>query len=661
MDDDRNIGRGVADARAGEALERAAASGAAELATYNDLISFVSANESLHKSEQQERNRISSLMQFLEHLGQAVTDPVGQELGAGLNTALISFVAAKKAEGLASGSLANMRSHIRQWSRFWESHVALKAEPKFAGFTEAFEHYLEKFRKAGGSTSMRALSRAAGLHSHYLAHARSRGIGIANLSAESVARLEEHLGAPTTSLTRFCSLVVGNLSKLNEEKKGGTEYAQLIQKLQKEPYALKEYPPRLLAEVRDFIRFKTTNSPAPLKRNLKWGVRPKSRYVGTKARFNLISLDGKRFSPAATIFVGQVERFFGFLVTLGHSPERFSLVQMCDVSLLSQYLDFAEARVGVVTKGATDLILTAQAFLFNNGGWIYQQPRFASLLLEPVDSQRWPEWCAARDKELSDLYKDLKKDRTQKKGRDVRAPIKQILERQHPVTALFEMVENMERYLDKHRSMPNVLDYSQKMVLERDLIIFKIMIPQPLRANMLTEMTYKPDNSGNLYQREGGHWAIKFNAEDFKNEAGAASDRPYDVALPEDLTPDIDAYINEVRPRFPYRSEKVFVPTKSGPTMEDGTHGNQWFNTMIRSRSRQFIPGCVGFGPHAIRHIVATEYIKNNPGSYMVAAHILHDKLETVIKAYAHLEAADGHRVYTAYLGGLTAEWRKGR
>ena len=33
MDDDRNIGRGVADARAGEALERAAASGAASFET----------------------------------------------------------------------------------------------------------------------------------------------------------------------------------------------------------------------------------------------------------------------------------------------------------------------------------------------------------------------------------------------------------------------------------------------------------------------------------------------------------------------------------------------------------------------------------------------------------------------------------------------------
>jgi len=81
---------------------------------------------------------------------------------------------------------------------------------------------------------------------------------------------------------------------------------------------------------------------------------------------------------------------------------------------------------------------------------------------------------------------------------------------------------------------------------------------------------------------------------------------------------------------------------------------------MLLSRSKQFLPGCPGFGPHAIRHIVATDYIKNNPASYIVAADILHDKLETVMSAYAHLKAADGHRVYLGYRSLVAEAWKKG-
>ena len=77
-------------------------------------------------------------------------------------------------------------------------------------------------------------------------------------------------------------------------------------------------------------------------------------------------------------------------------------------------------------------------------------------------------------------------------------------------------------------------------------------------------------------------------------------------------------------------------------------------------RTRQFIPGCPGFGPHAVRHIVATDYIKNNPNGFQIAADVLHDKLQTVLTHYAHLKAADGHRHYQQYLQGVRGNWRKG-
>ncbi|MDQ1274405.1 MAG: hypothetical protein QG591_3035, partial [Planctomycetota bacterium] len=60
------------------------------------------------------------------------------------------------------------------------------------------------------------------------------------------------------------------------------------------------------------------------------------------------------------------------------------------------------------------------------------------------------------------------------------------------------------------------------------------------------------------------------------------------------------------------------------------------------------------------RHIIATEYLKNNPNGYQVVANILHDKLETVLGEYAHLKIADGFSHWVSYLEGRIETIKKG-
>ena len=92
-------------------------------------------------------------------------------------------------------------------------------------------------------------------------------------------------------------------------------------------------------------------------------------------------------------------------------------------------------------------------------------------------------------------------------------------------------------------------------------MIVKILTAQPLRVKMLREMKYREDNTGNLYKRKTGEWCIRFSPEDFKNEAGAASDKAYDIPLPKDLYEDIEYYLSHVRrsPDF-IQNDSVFVP-----------------------------------------------------------------------------------------------------
>jgi integrase len=60
------------------------------------------------------------------------------------------------------------------------------------------------------------------------------------------------------------------------------------------------------------------------------------------------------------------------------------------------------------------------------------------------------------------------------------------------------------------------------------------------------------------------------------------------------------------------------------------------------------IPG--GIFPHAYRHAVATDILKNDTSKVEVAAAALHDTAETVRRNYAHLLVADRHSHYQDYL-----------
>ena len=54
-----------------------------------------------------------------------------------------------------------------------------------------------------------------------------------------------------------------------------------------------------------------------------------------------------------------------------------------------------------------------------------------------------------------------------------------------------------------------------------------------------------------------------------------------------------------------------------------------------------YMPGQTPFRGHAIRHIIATDYLKRNPGDYITVAKLLHDELSTVLREYAHLQVDD--------------------
>ena len=85
---------------------------------------------------------------------------------------------------------------------------------------------------------------------------------------------------------------------------------------------------------------------------------------------------------------------------------------------------------------------------------------------------------------------------------------------------------------------------------------------------------------------------------------------------------------------------------------EDGNRLDN-FSRLVSRLTRSYIPGCMGFGPHSFRHIVATDWLKKHPNDFLTVSELLGDTVETVIREYAHLKQDVAFSRYETYVSGL--------
>ncbi len=635
------------------------------ISTYADLLAFFERLEAPELGEQQAKNRVSALNQFLLHVGSTMMDPVGQELGDDqFLPTLAAFVADGKAKGRGDGTLNNLKTAMRQWADTYKKMREVEQAPTFTRVCDALRYYLDKAILDGHIKNVQQASIAVGLKDRYLSKFMfKKEHGFKPRTLKFIADLEVLLKTPTTALTRFGHQNFGPVQQL------GTAYGKKLSELAAKPYRLNGLTPTLLKEVREFIKFKVAPSAMPLNRNKSWRVKQKSEFGKSEAKFLDVSLDGKTFSASAMLFVNEMESFFGTLQQLGYDTTKFSLAYLTDFTLIRAYVDFMHERAGAITRTSMLVVTSAQGLMLKmikhgrekEFGFLLQHPVYADRLLTPIPRSEWSAWCASQVLFLKQYTGELKEGNHIKKGRNPEDPIRSILERKHPITALLEISENMSAFFEKNERFMSKQD---DMVFQRDLLLFSMLPTQPMRISMFAKMTHRADNTGHLYQKKDGCWAIRFLASDFKNEKGAASDKDYDIPLEEELWPKVEHYLHKVRPLFNDARPNVFVSYNFGNKQQigkikDGRGDVLILSLAVTKRSQKFLPECSGFGPHSVRHIVATDYIKNNPNGFQVAADVLHDRLDTVIKHYAHLKAADGHKFYQEWFAKVRNDWRK--
>jgi hypothetical protein len=316
-------------------------------------------------------------------------------------------------------------------------------------------------------------------------------------------------------------------------------------------------------------------------------------------------------------------------------------------------------------------------------------------------------------------------------SRDPFEPVLDIIrERQHPITALFDLSSRLE-------SLTPLLERGSKEVLAchgRSIFQVRLIGSNPLRCENFSMMTHIPQShdsferareiylrckkekrvpdlselyvettgNSNLYQKRDGSWRLRFDERDFKNERGVDNERgvrqaAYDVPVIPNVWPSLMEYLFRHRPflnvailetlrkvrakrglhaltpeeevaimQCPY----VFRPTSSGvhkvsnQQLTEG-HGSgqmpaKFLSSHILRLTTQYLPESKGFGAHACRHLVATEYIKNRPDGYEEAADALHTPVEVVRRHNAWVDVGDLNKPWNDYYEDLHAKYDRG-
>ena len=73
----------------------------------------------------------------------------------------------------------------------------------------------------------------------------------------------------------------------------------------------------------------------------------------------------------------------------------------------------------------------------------------------------------------------------------------------------------------------------------------------------------------------------------------------------------------------------------------------------IQKLTKRHVVGSPGFGPHALRHLVATDWLRKNPDDFLTVAELLGDRLQTVLDNYAHLKRDGSFSRYEARIEEL--------
>jgi hypothetical protein len=618
---------------------------------------------------------------------------IGAELDEDFDRHLLAHLAVLEKVKLASATINNRKSLLTKWH---ESYILLMKTANLPEkFSEAVNFLLEK-RGEGISHAARNCNATVSILLRWKNGKNMPGAA----SRQYVVALESYFGLPPgTLLVKTLLPVSGSMANTTEDK--STPHRRYISEIRKKPYKLgfDLFTDKQQQEWRDLFRFYTNHAwvaAQGLERSRRgWRTRRSNQKNSTaeiKLRYlqnfyghlclpmapEAANLRGATFDPHNDRHQG-VPGLDPHLTGLSFSHDKLSLGLFVDTSLIHSHIEFLRGRAFgyVYNTYVRGLLNFCRQLVLPEKGFLWQHSRFGEELSPRILSEaNWQEKCAEAHRRIKNIIRNLESSEDEaerfRQSRDTSLRVVKplIRAREHPISALTDITEGLRKAFNVARAR------TSKALIFRDMVMVRLLTSNPVRAVNIVEMKYLKGSKGdeednvNLYKLADGSYRLKYEVWELKN--GAQRGR-YDLPVSAELTQDIDEYLSLWRPLLADANEchYVFRPAlnrsmaRRKKQLKNGSEDTakpisvNSFSRTINSASRRFIHDCAGFGPHAARHFVATEWLKFNPGAYAVAATILHDSEKMVKDFYSWVMPDDIIPFWMQHLGKVIRHSRR--
>lgn len=579
---------------------------------------------------------MTALRGFLQSIGKSESSPVGDEMSADH----VAYVKRHLHETeLSERSKSDRRSLLNAWRVSFElmnatPDMGSRGRERRSANAEAATHtpfeigLRAALKKAALSPKRAAIM--AGVSPSALGR-WTRG-ALPNLrSLASLEKLEQTLMVPERHLVQLLTTSHQDCQPLHRN-----EYRERLSSRSLSKYLLK--PDMLSEQFRTswerLMQFKCSlRSDGMLRRNGgQWS--PTGNSASPAAIDGITTHNGSHFASAKVLW-NHISALLGYLQTspenggLGiGSQEVQSLAWVVIPEALNGYLDFQTERSGGLRHQGHAVFCTCVASLTHpEYGYLSQSPELLSQLPESVVRGRtWNDLCASA-RALASRWKSKCVD----VSRDPLLPIQFLLDQPNPLAPIFTAMQRLREIGDSApaRSL-------EEAIARRNELLLGLITSNPLRRKNLIDLTICNDNSGSVYKSNTGEWRIRLPSAAFKNgKRRSERARPYDVGIAPWLHPLISDYSRSFRKTLaqPNSPDNLFL-SRYGAPLHDMTH-------VLLELTQRLIPGSGGFGCHAFRHLVATDWLRRNPADFLTVAELLNDSLEVVMSTYAHLKKDD--------------------
>ncbi len=587
---------------------------------------------------QQFRNYQSTLNGFLAFCGKTLESNVGVELGSQFDNRLREYLAAID---VAERTRRDRRSRLKAIQKIYEHAITTSRSP-----VEKVSSLSMVLRKsiASHEIALETLAKQAAVSRRTLSN-WLKGASPKDASLPALRRVESCLGLERDSLLTL-------VQRPSQEFVPSTKIpGHRIRMAERPQHGLRlpesEFGDGLLREWHQFFDYKVGSFPT-LERQprAQWRLIPKL----TTQKLSALATRNEMACPSADIFLEHMRSFFGTLsglpIELGGMPwaatPRLTLALFAHPRTLECHLQWVTNQSGGVRHNGQRVFARAIASMVRpETGYLWQQPEiFRERLpeeLRPIDDEAWRTMCKRSHKYLREYIRSATGF-----SRNPEEPIADQLASKQPLKPILDAIKLIEA--DAAAAPSGSISEARH---RRNAMVLALLVSNPLRVRTLSSLTWLPNGHGTLQGSAASGWRIQLQPMHLKNGESQQS-RSYSVKIADWVKPMIDAYIEEYRQTLldGKASQYFLVGNQEGKLWEALTD-------TVLMLTRKYIPGSPGFGPHAIRHLVATDWLRNNPGDFLTVAELLNDSIATVLANYAHLQRDDSFARYEAYINTL--------